>query len=202
MSNSSPASDCCHFADQLCIRRWQTHRKDVLLELHVTIQLHQRDVVLEVARRVIRMNFLPLYQVLFVRQSLVLIFHVELAEANFKIGVWRRCNAVSWNYPTSFSSALLSQSFFEKKQRRRKKAHLLWRPICNQSAQWERLEKKKRKSYSTVAALLCLRFHLLDSKAPPQLSFLVRNPVLISAACQGCVPKADECPPTIRFERV
>ena len=45
-------------------------------------------------------------------------------------------------------------------------------------------------------------FYLFDSKAPPQLNFFVRNPVLISAACQGCVPNELECPPTILFDLV
>lgn len=51
------------------------------------------------------------------------------------------------------------------------------------------------------AVILCTA-HLFDSRAPPQLSFFVRNPVLMMAACHGCEPNTVEWPPTIRFDRV
>lgn len=44
--------------------------------------------------------------------------------------------------------------------------------------------------------------HRLLINAPPQLSFLVKNPVFTSAACHGCVPNCVECPPTIRLDLV
>lgn len=49
------------------------------------------------------------------------------------------------------------------------------------------------------AAVTTQRF---DINAPPQLNFLDKNPDLINAACHGWVAKPDECPPTIRFDRV
>jgi len=44
--------------------------------------------------------------------------------------------------------------------------------------------------------------HRLEINAPPQLSFLVRNPLLIKATCQGWEPKPVEWPPTMRLDRV
>lgn len=98
MSNASPSSDSRHFSYQLSTRWRQANWNDVLLELHVSVQFYQRDVVLEVAGRVVWMNFFSLDQVFLVRQSLILIFHVVLAQPHFKIRVWCCCNAVSWNY--------------------------------------------------------------------------------------------------------
>lgn len=39
--------------------------------------------------------------------------------------------------------------------------------------------------------------HLSFNSAPPQASFLDKNPVLIRATCQGCDANPVECPPTI-----
>ena len=98
MSNSSPTSDRCHFSNQFHCRWWQTNRKNVLLKFHIAVELHQGNVVLEITRWVVWMNFFALYQIFLVWQSFILIFHVVLAQANFKIRVWSCGNAVCWNY--------------------------------------------------------------------------------------------------------
>lgn len=76
MSNSAPTCNSGHFSNQFRARWWKTNWQDVLLELNVTVQFHQRNIVLEITWRIIRMNFFSFYQIFFVRQSLVCIFHV------------------------------------------------------------------------------------------------------------------------------
>lgn len=95
MPDSSPSRDGCHFSDELRLCRWQTDRQNVLLELHITVELDERDVILEIAWRVARMNLFPFDQILLVHQSLVGIFHIVLAQAHFEIRVGCRCNAMS-----------------------------------------------------------------------------------------------------------
>lgn len=64
--------------------------------------------------------------------------------------------------------------------------------------------RKIKRSWNTHVATQCAAviIHLSLSKAPPQASFFVRNPVLIRATCQGCEPKPVEWPPTILLLRV
>lgn len=65
----------------------------------------------------------------------------------------------------------------------------------------DRVKHCKISQLMLFAVILCTA-HLFDSRAPPQLSFFVRNPVLMMAACHGCEPNTVEWPPTIRFDRV
>lgn len=64
------------------------------------------------------------------------------------------------------------------------------------------LQSNRAKELESDNQSLINWFYLVDTNAPPQLSFLLRNPVLMSAACHGCEPNDVEWPPTIRFDRV
>lgn len=154
-------SHSCLLSNELRCRWRQADRHDVLLKFHISIELDERNIVLEIARRIVRMNFFSLDEIFLVRHSLVLIFHVVLAQTHFQICIRRCGDAMSCSHHPS-----------------------------------------EKRLFAMIWRLRFCTSHLLFNSAPPQLNFLVRNPVLINATCHGCEPKLVGCPPTIRLDLV
>lgn len=61
----------------------------MLLELHIAIQFHQRQIIFEVRRRIIRMHFFSFDAVFFVIEPLFLISYVIFTQAHLHICVRR-----------------------------------------------------------------------------------------------------------------